>query len=68
MKNSYASDFEKTLAKMQWPGKDVKIVGDLQKEWTSGVERLLELQEPFVQPVSLHAFLLHSYLNRQHFV
>ena len=64
MKDAFASDFEKTLAKMQWPSKDVKFPGDLQREWTLGVERLLQLQEPYVYLVSYNAFrfsrLFHS--------
>ncbi|KAL8726921.1 MAG: hypothetical protein Q9166_006410 [cf. Caloplaca sp. 2 TL-2023] len=46
MKDAFAGDFEKTLAKMKWPGKDVTLAGILEQEWTDGVIRLLELQEP----------------------
>lgn len=46
MKNAFASDFETTLKKMQWPGKDVTLDGQLEQEWTDGVKKLLELQEP----------------------
>lgn len=46
MKNAFASDFEATLKKMQWPGKDVILSGKLEQEWTEGVTKLLELQEP----------------------
>ena len=46
MKDAFASEFEHTLKKMQWPGKDLTIEGSLEQEWTAGVERLLELQGP----------------------
>ncbi|KAL8797940.1 MAG: hypothetical protein Q9182_007099 [Xanthomendoza sp. 2 TL-2023] len=46
MKDSFADDFEKVLNKMKWPGKDVAVAGTLEREWTEGVERLLDLQEP----------------------
>lgn len=50
MKDAFASDFEKVLTRMKWPGKDVAIAGSLEQEWTEGVEKLLELQEPYVFP------------------
>ena len=46
MKDSFAADFEVTLKKMQWPGKDVTLHGSLEQEWVKGVNKLLELQEP----------------------
>ena len=46
MKDAFASDFESTLRKMQWPGKDVGLDGQLEQEWIDGVKKLLELQEP----------------------
>ena len=46
MKDAFAGEFEDTLRKMKWPGKDVMLSGELEEEWTSGAEKLLELQEP----------------------
>ncbi|MCJ1398688.1 hypothetical protein MMC11_001889 [Xylographa trunciseda] len=46
MKDAFALDFEETLAKIKWPGKDVQLDGEILEQWISGVERLLELQEP----------------------
>ncbi|KAI4204276.1 MAG: hypothetical protein LQ350_001256 [Teloschistes chrysophthalmus] len=46
MKDAFGGDFEKTLAKLKWPGRDIKLVGALEEEWIEGVKRLLELQEP----------------------
>ncbi|KAL8729686.1 MAG: hypothetical protein Q9181_004916 [Wetmoreana brouardii] len=46
MKDAFASDFENILTKMKWPGRGVTLAGALEQEWTEGVERLLELQEP----------------------
>lgn len=46
MKDEFATDFEVTLKKMQWPGKDVALDGKLEQEWTDGVKKLIELQEP----------------------
>ena len=46
MKNTFASEFEATLRKMQWPKNDVTLDGQLEREWTDGVKNLLELQEP----------------------
>ena len=50
MKDTFAADFEKVLMRMKWPGKDVSLAGSLEHEWTDGVERLLDLQEPYVLP------------------
>lgn len=49
MKEAFARDFQETLTKMKWPGKDVVLSGRLGIEWTEGVEKLLELQEPYVR-------------------
>lgn len=46
MKEAFASEFEETLKKMKWPGKDVTLSGSLEQEWISGVKKLLDLQEP----------------------
>ena len=46
MKDAFASEFEETLKKMKWPGKDVSMAGTLEEEWKAGVEKLLNLQEP----------------------
>ncbi|KAI4260005.1 MAG: hypothetical protein LQ352_000501 [Teloschistes flavicans] len=46
MKDAFGGDFEKTLTKMKWPGKDITLAGALEEEWIEGVKRLLELQEP----------------------
>ena len=46
MKDAFASEFEATLKKIHWPGKDLTLDGKLEHEWTDGVKRLLELQEP----------------------
>lgn len=49
MKDAFASEFEATLKKMQWPGKDVTVDEQLEREWTDGVKKLLELQKPELQ-------------------
>lgn len=49
MKDAFAREFEKTLTKMKWPGKEVTLSGILEQEWASGVEKLLDLQEPYVR-------------------
>ena len=46
MKNAFAGEFELTLKKIQWPGRDLALDGQLEEEWTDGVRKLLELQEP----------------------
>lgn len=46
MKHTFAREFEQTLKKMKWPGKDVKLGGELEEEWRAGLEKLLDLQEP----------------------
>ncbi|KAL9130908.1 MAG: hypothetical protein Q9217_001011 [Psora testacea] len=46
MKDAFATDFETTLKKMKWPGKDVTLEGPLEQEWVDGVTKLLDLQEP----------------------
>lgn len=49
MKEAFARDFQETLTKIKWPGKEVALSGRLEIEWTEGVEKLLELQEPYVK-------------------
>lgn len=49
MKEAFARDFQETLTKMKWPSKDVVLSGRIEIEWTEGVEKLLELQEPYVR-------------------
>lgn len=49
MKDAFGSEFEDTLKKIKWPGKDVRLDGALEQEWNNGVRRLLELQEPELQ-------------------
>ncbi|KAL8870314.1 MAG: hypothetical protein Q9174_003615 [Haloplaca sp. 1 TL-2023] len=46
MKDAFASDFEEVLMKMKWPSKGVTLAGSLEPEWTAGVEKLLDLQDP----------------------
>lgn len=46
MKDAFGNDFESTLKKIKWPGKDVTLEGQLGMEWENGVKKLLELQEP----------------------
>ena len=49
MKDAFGSEFEKTLERMEWPRKDVNFKAEIEKEWTIGVEKLLDLQEPYVR-------------------
>lgn len=49
MKEAFARDFQETLTKIQWPGKDIVLSGRLESEWMEGVEKLLDLQEPYVR-------------------
>ncbi|KAL6721051.1 hypothetical protein ACLMJK_000151 [Lecanora helva] len=46
MKDTFGNDFERTLKKIKWPAKDITLDGSLEQEWTDGVKKLLELQEP----------------------
>ena len=46
IKDAFAADFEQTLVKMKWPDKDISLEGPLEQEWSAGVERLLDLQDP----------------------
>lgn len=57
MKTSFAGDFEQTLKRMSWPGKDVTLAGELEEEWRAGVEKLLDLQEPCVKNLFIYCFL-----------
>ncbi|KAL8781162.1 MAG: hypothetical protein Q9213_006130 [Squamulea squamosa] len=50
IKDTFAGEFEKILTRMKWPGKDVTLAGSLEHDWTGGVEKLLELQSPYVPP------------------
>ena len=58
MKDAFASEFEKTLQRMNWPKKDIELTAQLEKEWTAGVERLLDLQEPYVLDSHIYSFLV----------
>lgn len=49
MKGDFASDFEKTLKKMSWPGEKLRLDEGLEHAWQTGVEKLLDLQEPYVK-------------------
>ena len=46
MKAAFGRDFAATLERMKWPGKDFSLAGGLEAEWSSGVRKLLELQDP----------------------
>ena len=46
MKTAFATRFEATLKRINWPNKDAILEGALEQEWAEGVERLLELQAP----------------------
>lgn len=46
MKDNFASDFEKTLKEMSWPGENLNLTEALEHEWQTGVKKLLDLQEP----------------------
>ena len=48
MKDAFASEFEETLTRMKWPSKNLNLTADLERHWTAGVEKLLDLQEPYV--------------------
>ena len=54
MKDAFASEFEETLKRMNWPRKDIDLTAVLELEWTAGVEKLLDLQEPYVLTGSFH--------------
>lgn len=68
MKDAFARDFEKTLTKMKWPGKDVTLSGRLEQEWASGVEKLLDLQEPYVRVFILGLVPLYQTSGEAQFV
>ena len=48
MKEAFAVEFEETLTAIKWPSKDVHFDAKTESKWTAGVQRLLELQEPYV--------------------
>ena len=48
MKAAFAEGFEETLSKIHWPGKHLNLEDDLEQQWKGGVERLLDLQQPYV--------------------
>lgn len=61
MKEAFARDFQETLTKMKWPGKDVVLSGRLEIEWTEGVEKLLELQQPYVRTQAFENLPRHRF-------
>ena len=48
MKDAFAKDFEHTLHSIGWPTDDVTLRSDLEQRWKDGVEKLLQLQAPYV--------------------
>ncbi|KAL9059413.1 MAG: hypothetical protein Q9206_001486 [Seirophora lacunosa] len=54
MKNAFAGQFEKLWTEMKWPGKNVTLAGKLELQWTEGIQRLLDLQEPELDAQSDH--------------
>lgn len=58
LKNILASELEKLWTEMKWPGKSVTLAGKLKSQWTDGVERLLDLQEPYACPSTSDCKLL----------
>ncbi|KAI4165025.1 MAG: hypothetical protein LQ342_001301 [Letrouitia transgressa] len=54
MKSAFASVFEMTLEKMKWPGKDLTLTSNLRQEWSTGVENLLQLQNPYDEFFSMY--------------
>ncbi|KAI9823285.1 MAG: hypothetical protein M1832_002509 [Thelocarpon impressellum] len=46
MKNTLGAEFEKTLAKINWPSRDATVNGELEREWQEGIKKLLDLQAP----------------------
>ncbi|KAL1303236.1 hypothetical protein AAFC00_006651 [Neodothiora populina] len=45
IRSSLTSNLDKTLAKMAWPRSDIVVPPDLQQEWRTNIERLLDLQK-----------------------
>jgi hypothetical protein len=45
IEHAFTLDFEKTLTKMGWPKQPVSLPPDLQQEWNSHIEKLLDLQK-----------------------
>lgn len=68
MKSAFAREFEETLTKMKWPGKDVTLAGKLEQEWTAGVEKLLDLQEPYVRTLIFEPKPLYQVSHRVDFM
>jgi hypothetical protein len=60
MKDAFSSEFEGTLGKFNWPNKDAQLDSQLQVEWTAGVERLLDLQDPELQDQESRTSLARS--------
>ena len=46
MKDAFGNEFQKTLTKIKWPGENIEMTEKLEQEWSNGVKRLLDLQEP----------------------
>lgn len=47
MRDDFASTLQKTLERMGWPSKELKLTDNLVGEWTDQVETMLDLQEPY---------------------
>ena len=48
MKDAFAKGFEECLRRMKWPAKDIRLAYEEEQRFAEGVEKLLELQEPYV--------------------
>ncbi len=57
MKDTFGGEFEKVLARMPWPGKDVRLDATLRQEWRDGVVKLLDLQGPYGERIPCLVYL-----------
>lgn len=63
MKLAFSSDFEETLSRMKWPGRDLTLSEKLEKDWSIGVEKLLDLQEPYVNLILTQSYALLQFFE-----
>ncbi|KAI9760861.1 MAG: hypothetical protein M1835_000086 [Candelina submexicana] len=46
IRKAFSEEFEATLSKLNWPRKDISVVGAIENDWQNGTQNLLELQRP----------------------
>ena len=67
MKDAFAKGFEECLRRMNWPAKDIRLAYEEEQQFAEGVEKLLELQEPYVFKSPYRHTIQYGFLISDHY-